>query len=206
MGAVGFTKYIFDWFLFILSFPFYVLYTLTIPPCDTEETRKWYLLSFTMAIGWIVAISFGMIWCVETMGEVIIAVGSSIPDAISSVLVAKEGFGDMAVSNAIGSNVFDINLGLGAPFLIFTLYRAKPVSLLNQWQWCVVNSLDYPIKMLPHVKFGFVLFAILAVTLIIFSVHKFKLEAKTGAFLFLTYVLFLIYAFVQEMVCLSYDC
>ena len=77
-------------FLFILSFPFYVLYTLTIPPCDTEETRKWYLLSFTMAIGWIVAISFGMIWCVETMGEVlhinhftmglvIIAVGTSIP-------------------------------------------------------------------------------------------------------------------------------
>jgi len=43
-----------------------------------------------MAIGWIVAISFGMIWCVETMGEVlhinhftmglvIIAVGTSIP-------------------------------------------------------------------------------------------------------------------------------
>jgi len=81
--------YIFQ-ILFILSFPFYVLYTLTIPPCDTEETRKWYLLSFTMAIGWIVAISFGMIWCVETMGEVlhinhftmglvIIAVGTSIP-------------------------------------------------------------------------------------------------------------------------------
>lgn len=118
-GAIGFTKYIFDWvssskkilplirstnlpgflfilwrfifqFLFILSFPFYILYTLTIPPCDTEETRKWYLLSFTMAIGWIVAISFGMILCVETMGEVlhinhftmglvIIAVGTSIP-------------------------------------------------------------------------------------------------------------------------------
>merc|ERR1711911_514923 len=88
MGAV--IMHILNWILFILSFPFYVLYTLTIPPCDTEETRKWYLLSFTMAIGWIVAISFGMIWCVETMGEVlhinhftmglvIIAVGTSIP-------------------------------------------------------------------------------------------------------------------------------
>jgi len=170
-----------------------------------------------MAIGWIVAISFGMIWCVETMGHileidhftmglVIIAVGTSIPDAISSILVAKEGFGDMAVSNAIGSNVFDINLGLGAPFLIFTIARSKPVSLLNQVQWCVINSLDYPIKMLPHVKFGFVLFAILAVTLMVFGIHKFKLEAKTGSFLFLTYVVFLIYAFIQEFVCLSYDC
>lgn len=216
-GVMGFMKLLFDWFLFILSFPFYILYTLTIPPCDTEETRKYYLLSFTMAIGWIVAISFGMLFCVEelgrileinhfTMGLVIIAVGTSIPDALSSILVAKEGFGDMAVSNAIGSNVFDINLGLGAPFLIFTAARAKPVSLLNQWQWCVISSLDYPIKMLPHVKFGFVLFAILAVTLIIFSIHKFKLDSKTGIFLFLTYVLFLVYAFTQEMVCLSYDC
>ena len=93
LSAPGFLlilwRFIFQ-FLFILSFPFYILYTLTIPPCDTEETRKWYLISFIMAIGWIVAISFGMIWCVETMGEVlhinhftmglvIIAVGTSIP-------------------------------------------------------------------------------------------------------------------------------
>ena len=94
--------------MFVLSLPFYVLYTLTIPPCGTPETRKWYLVSFTMAILWIVAISFGMLECVEhlgeileinhfTMGLVIIAVGTSIPDAISSVIVAKEGFGDMAV-------------------------------------------------------------------------------------------------------------
>ena len=58
-----------------------------------------------MAILWIVAISFGMLACVEhlgeileinhfTMGLVIIAVGTSIPDAISSVIVAKEGFGN----------------------------------------------------------------------------------------------------------------
>ena len=38
-------------------------------------------------------------------------------------------------SNAIGSNVFDINLGLGFPMLIFTLARGEPVSLLKDWQW-----------------------------------------------------------------------
>merc|ERR1712137_1318310 len=167
-GVLAVIMHILNWILFILSVPFYVLYTLTIPPCGTPETRKWYLLSFTMAILWIVAISFGMLECVEhlgaileidsfTMGLVIIAVGTSIPDAISSVLVAKEGFGDMAVSNAIGSNVFDINLGLGVPFLIYNCYKGEPVSLLKDVQWCVISSLDYPIKMLPHVKFGFVL-------------------------------------------------
>jgi Ca2+/Na+ antiporter len=45
-------------------------------------------------------------------------VPGSIPDAISSILVAQDGYGDMAVSNAIGSNVFDIDLGLGFPFIL----------------------------------------------------------------------------------------
>ena len=35
----------------------------------------------------------------------------------------------MAVSNALGSNVFDINLGLGLPFLIKTLYKNGPLVL-----------------------------------------------------------------------------
>ena len=39
------------------------------------------------------------------------------------------------LSNAIGSNVFDINLGLGAPFLIFSAARGKPVSLLRPEEW-----------------------------------------------------------------------
>ena len=38
-------------------------------------------------------------------------------------------------SNAIGSNVFDIDLGLGLPFLIFTLVRDQPVSLLSISEW-----------------------------------------------------------------------
>lgn len=39
----------------------------------------------------------------------------------------------MAVSNAIGSNVFDINLGLGLPFLIRTIVdKGTAFSLLNE--------------------------------------------------------------------------
>ena len=34
--------------------------------------------------------------------------GTSVPDAYTSLHVAKMGQGDMAVSNSIGSNVFDI--------------------------------------------------------------------------------------------------
>ena len=125
-------KQIGSWILFILSFPWYVLYAFTIPKCNTDETRKWYIVSFIMSIGtgqnevksgsnnrdlhsifwplkaWIVGITYAMITVVEhvgcifqighfTMGLVIIAAGTSVPDALSSILVARDGFGDMAV-------------------------------------------------------------------------------------------------------------
>jgi Ca2+/Na+ antiporter len=54
-------------------------------------------------------------------------------DALSSVIVARDGFGDMAVSNAIGSNVFDIDLGIGLPFVIKSLIdNLKPIRLLSE--------------------------------------------------------------------------
>ena len=54
----------------------------------------------------------------EIIALTVLAVGTSIPDLLSSVIVARQGRGDMAVSNAIGSNIFDILVGLGLPFLI----------------------------------------------------------------------------------------
>ena len=48
----------------------------------------------------------------------VLAAGTSIPDLLSSVIVAKQGRGDMAVSNAVGSNIFDILFALGFPWLI----------------------------------------------------------------------------------------
>ena len=56
----------------------------------------------------------------------------SFQDALSSIIVARDGFGDMAVSNAIGSNVFDINLGIGLPFVIRTLIdNMEPIHLIT---------------------------------------------------------------------------
>ena len=57
------------------------------------------------------------------MGLTLLAAGTSIPDALSSVAVAKRGHGDMAVSSSIGSNIFDILFGLPVPWLIATLMR-----------------------------------------------------------------------------------
>lgn len=47
------------------------------------------------------------------MGLTILAAGTSIPDLITSVIVARKGLGDMAVSSSVGSNIFDITVGYG---------------------------------------------------------------------------------------------
>ena len=40
---------------------------------------------------------------IEVMGLTFLAAGTSVPDLITSVIVAKKGLGDMAVSSSIGT-------------------------------------------------------------------------------------------------------
>lgn len=55
------------------------------------------------------------------MGLTFLAAGTSIPDLITSVIVARKGFGDMAVSSSVGSNIFDVTVGW-VIFLYSSLY------------------------------------------------------------------------------------
>ena len=45
------------------------------------------------------------------MGLTFLAVGTAMPGLIASVIVAREGLGDMVVSATVGSNLFDITVG-----------------------------------------------------------------------------------------------
>lgn len=214
---LGCLKFVGMWILFILAFPWLVAFTWSIPDCSKEENKKWYLVSFFVAILWIALISYLMVECSEvvgcllgidsyTMGLVVIATGTSVPDALSSILVARDGFGNMAVSNAIGSNVFDINLGLGLPFLIGTLARQKPILLLTPLQNCLMDNLPNALSTIPHVKFGLILLLILVLCLILFAVVRFRLRKIVGLVFLLMYLMFLAYAFVQEKICHGLTC
>merc|ERR1719221_1144107 len=78
------------------------------------------------------ATRFGCVAGIPTlfMGLVFLAAGTSIPDAFASMGAARRGEGDMAVSNALGSNIFDILLGLGLPWLI-ALMIGRPIVFLG---------------------------------------------------------------------------
>jgi len=62
----------------------------------------------------------------------ILAVGTSIPDLMSSIIVARKGQGDMAIANAVGSNIFDIAIGLGLPWIFIILWRGESVQVVTE--------------------------------------------------------------------------
>merc|ERR1719238_1216656 len=91
------------------------------------------------------------------MGYTLLAAGTSIPDAVSSVAVARMGEGDMAVSSSIGSNIFDILVGLPIPWIIKIA--------------CVEQSTSYHISILsPYLVFC-VLLLLGMVFGVILSIH-----------------------------------
>jgi Ca2+/Na+ antiporter len=54
------------------------------------------------------------------IGITISAIGTSFPNMWSSVVVARQGLGDVAIANAMGSNIFNICCAIGIPWLMYT--------------------------------------------------------------------------------------
>ncbi|KAL1129893.1 hypothetical protein AAG570_012837, partial [Ranatra chinensis] len=107
---------------YILVAPIIFPLWLTLPDTRTPSGKKWFPVTFCGSILWIAAYSYLMVWWAnltgdtfgippEVMGLTFLAAGTSIPDLITSVIVARKGFGDMAVSSSVGSNIFDVTVG-----------------------------------------------------------------------------------------------
>uniref|UniRef100_A0A8C3A5U4 Solute carrier family 24 member 3 n=1 Tax=Cyclopterus lumpus TaxID=8103 RepID=A0A8C3A5U4_CYCLU len=116
----------------LLAWPLCLLLYFTVPNSSSPRWDNYYMLSFACSTLWIAAFSYIMVWMVTVigftlgipdviMGITFLAAGTSVPDCMASLIVARQGMGDMAVSNSIGSNVFDILVGLGLPWALKTL-------------------------------------------------------------------------------------
>ncbi len=49
----------------------------------------------------------------------IIALGTSLPELVTSVMATKKGEYDIAIGNVVGSNIFNIGIVVGIPVAIF---------------------------------------------------------------------------------------
>lgn len=155
---------------------------------DPYKKPKLYQVSFIISILLIAAISFLLVQQITTIAHVlhinptflaltVLAAGTSLPDLVGSIVVAKQGRGDMAVSNAVGSNIFDILFGLGLPWLIVIAFMGKEVTVGTE-------NLNSSI---------FLLFATVIAILFLLIVRKWKIGHKSGVFLIALYVAYCIY-------------
>lgn len=138
---------IFKWTTKVLTWPLNNAFKYTCPPCELESKyERLYPLTFLTSFLWVAVWSFTISTIVELWvddlqeldgvkavlgpnakvvlipisGVVLIAIGAEIPDTIQSVLYARQGYGSMAVSNSTGSQICNILIGLGLPWLLAT--------------------------------------------------------------------------------------
>jgi len=96
---------------------------------------------FALSVFGLVLLVLGARWMVEGsvniarvmgisewfIGISIIAVGTSLPEIVSSLLSARRGHGEMALGNVFGSNMFNILMVLGATSAITPLHITEPI-------------------------------------------------------------------------------
>lgn len=114
-----------------------------------------------------IAIELGM--SQTLVGLTIVSIGTSLPELITSVVAARKNEVDMAVGNAVGSNIFNILMVLGISSAI------SPVALIRE------NIIDI------------VLLMVFSVMVWIFAGTRKKIERKEGIIMVVVYLVYCAY-------------
>lgn len=165
-----------------LMFPMYY----TVP--DASKSNLKAAISFLVSIIWIGVFSTFMVEWAHTvqktidiepkvMGLTFIAAGTSVPDLISSVIVARQGKGDMAVSSSIGSNIFDILVGLPIPWILGNIIYWEPIKVEIDDDGSLLFSI-------------FVLILMLCSTIATIALAGWKLSRSLAGIMLLLYAIF----------------
>ncbi|MBE5926028.1 MAG: calcium/sodium antiporter [Lachnospiraceae bacterium] len=118
-----------------------------------------------------IALALGM---TETLvGLTIVAMGTSLPELVTSVVASRKGSNDIAVGNVVGSNIFNILLVLGlsatiSPMLVLTISAVDLVILI------VVSIIAY-----------------------IFAFTKKEINRVEGIIMILMYAAYMVYAIIR---------
>lgn len=143
--------------------------------------------SLVFIIGGMIAIKFGGDFVVDgassiassmglsqtLIGLTIVAMGTSLPELVTSLVAAKKGEVDMALGNVIGSDIFNILFVLGIATAI------SPISFLME------NVIDI------------ILLIIMSVIVLAFAWTKQQINRKEGILMLLMYAAYMVYICVR---------
>lgn len=107
------------------------------------------------------------------VGLTIVSIGTSLPELVTSVVAAKKHEVDMALGNAIGSNIFNILMVLGIAGAI------SPIAFLTE------NIIDI------------VVLLVFSLIVWVFAGTKTKLNRGEGAVMLLLYVAYMVYICIR---------
>ncbi|XP_032883649.1 sodium/potassium/calcium exchanger 4 isoform X2 [Amblyraja radiata] len=177
------------------SWPVLLVLFFTIPNCAKPRWERFFMVTFFMSTVWIAVFSYLMVWMVTVigftlgipdiiMGITFLAAGTSVPDCMASLIVARQGMGDMAVSNTVGSNVFDILVGLGLPWGLQTM-------IIDTGSFVRINSKGLVYSVI-------LLLGSVALTVAGIHVNGWKLDKKLGIYVLVLYAFFLCFSIMIE--------
>ncbi|XP_030747873.1 sodium/potassium/calcium exchanger 3 isoform X1 [Sitophilus oryzae] len=185
--------------MWIVTWPIRLVFFLTIPDCEKPKLKKWFPITFLMCIIWIGSLSYIVAWMITIIGDTLripdsvmgitfLAAGTSVPEAVSSVIVTRQGHGSMGISNSIGSNTFDILLCLGLPWFI----KATFMPTLPGKHWVGINSAGIEYSAISLLSSLLILYGA-------FALNKFRLDKRVGLICLLMYGVFLLLASLIEL-------
>lgn len=151
-----------------------------------NSRRAWLLL--TLSTIFIAVACFGLVYACEVLAEtigvkiyfiavIIAAAATSVPDTVISIRDGFRGNYDDAISNALGSNIFDICFALGFPLFIYTLVY-QPIDMSGTGG--------------EVTQLRMILLILTAITLLIYITGR-KLTRFKAILLILLYLVFVLY-------------
>ncbi len=108
------------------------------------------------------------------IGLTIIAVGTSLPELVTSIVAARKGESDIALGNVIGSNIFNIFLVLG------------------------MSTVINPIVVTPQVFTDIFVMLVVTVLTYIFAITRMKVNKMEGITLVVLYVSYMLFAIMRN--------
>jgi len=183
-----------DALLLLVSFSIFLYFSMDsiVDECDDEEDEKMGVFStlFFLLIGFVgviggaemvvksavkIAESYNISQAV--IGATIVALGTSLPELITSVVAAAKGEMDISLGNVLGSNVFNIALIPGTIALIKPIGVNVSIVRFDMWIMLFVLIALYPLIMtrlrISRSEGFFLLFCYFTYNFILFKAYLF---------------------------------
>lgn len=156
---------------------------------EDDKPSKWYVNVLFIIIG-LAGIIFGGDFVVDSasyiakqlgmsdllVGLTIVAIGTSLPELVTSMVAAKKGENDIAIGNAIGSSLFNVVLILSTS----AMFSPMPIQMLQLFDVIVMLAS--------------------AMMVLLFSFKKKEINRTGGIIFILVYVVYFTYIIIRNYI------